>query len=345
MSLKVVWRKGVAQLHGTVADQRVRKSIRTRNPEVAEGMRAETEARLIKASLYGAENEATFADACVLYFEAGKSRRYTAPLVRVLGKRRLASIKPGDLTALALKLYPKAKAATRNRSVLKPARAIINFAHQRGLCPPIRVQRFREPQLPDRPAGDRPWIDAFMTAAPERRLRVLALFMFITAARIGECMKLEPEHLDLDNKLVNGPPGKNGDPCVYYLTDELVHELRLLEPRRTHYGRGPLKVFGWADKQGVVKAWRANCVRAGILYLTPHEAGRHGFATELIVRQQIDPATAAKLGRWRDKALMLNRYAHARGLAAAAEAALGSKATTFTGTPVAHGKQEVRIIA
>ena len=338
MPIKIVWREGVAQLHGTVGGQRIRRSAKTRDPENAERIRAETEARLVKAELYGAENEATFADAARAYLKAGKPRRYTAALIRALGKRRLATIKPGELRALAQSLYPNGKGATLNRSVLKPARAIINFGNEHGMCAPMRVKGHYEPQI-ERPAADRHWVDAFMAAASNRALRVLCLFMFVTGARIGECLKLEPHHLDLDNKRGVGPKTKNGDFGVYYLTDELVRELRLLEPRRTHYGRGPLKVFGWAGKQGPDKAWRATCELAGIPYLTPHEAGRHGFGTEMIVRQRLDVVTAAKLGRWRDPSILLRRYAHALGLDATAEAVFGTSKTPFNGKPVAHANQ------
>jgi integrase len=258
--LKIVWREGVAHLHGTVAGQRVRRSARTSDAQLAEQIRIETEARLARAHLYGVEAESTFADAVVLYLKAGKSNRYLAPLVRKLGKRRLAGIKPGDLKATALTLYPNATGATRNRSVIKPARAVINFAAEAGLCSPMKIKGYYEPRV-ERPAGDRAWIDAFRAHA-EHRLGVLALFMFTTAARIGEAVNLGPEHLDLDNKRIVGPPGKNGDDCVYYLTDELVRELRLLEPRRVSYGRGPARLFGWAGVQGPRLAWHATCARA-----------------------------------------------------------------------------------
>jgi integrase len=337
MSLEIKWRAGIAQIHGTVAGQRVRESARTRDPDSAERARAEREARLLKAALYGAENEATFADAALLYLaeEHNKPRRYIRRIVAELGKRRLATIKPGDLKDLAKKLYPNAKNATLNRSVIKPARAIINFAHERGLCHPIMVKGFYE-ALVERPAGDWDWIDQFRASATDPRVSVLALFMFVTAARISECLALEPKHMDLQAKTATLPTSKNGDPRVYYLTDELVEELRKLPPRATHYGRGPLKVFGWAGHQGPDKAWRATCARAGIPYLSPHEAGRHGFGTETVVRKGIDVVTAARLGGWKDPTVLVRRYVHARELGAKAEAILGREKTASNGTPLTH---------
>jgi hypothetical protein len=44
--------------------------------------------------------------------------------------------------------------------------------------------------------------------------------------------------------------------------------------------------------------------------LTAHSA-RHGFYTELRVRQNVDPITAAKAGRWKDPALPDRVYGHA----------------------------------
>jgi integrase len=162
----------------------------------------------------------------------------------------------------------------------------------------------------------------------------------VTGARIGECIKLTPENLDLDLKRGVGPPAKNGDPRIYYLTDELVRELRLLVPRRTHYGHGELKVFPWSHVQGPRQLWEKVCKSAGLEYLTPHEAGRHGFETETVVRQKMDVVTAAKLGGWRDPTVLLRRYAHASGLATTAESAMGTDKTPFNSKPLIHRKFE-----
>lgn len=326
MPLKVVWRNGFAHIHGTVAGERVRESAHTCDPENAERVRVETEARLVRAALYGAENEATFADACALYLEEGGSNRYVTPILKALGKRRLATIKPGDIKSLARKIYPDVKNSTLNRCVVKPARAIINFGADRGLCMSMQVKGFKEAKVL-RSASDRAWIDAFMAHAVNPYIRVVALFDWVTAARIGEACRLEPHHFDLDAKIATLQVTKTGDPRVYYLTDELVRELRLLPPRRTHFGRGPLKVFGYADKHGVYEPWKETCRRAGIKYLPPHQAGRHGFGTERIVRQQKDPVTTAALGGWSDPRVLLKTYAHAENLGEEAEASFGTRVT------------------
>lgn len=45
MSLHIVWREGVAQVHGTVDGKRVRKSLRTNDPDIAEQLKKKAEAK------------------------------------------------------------------------------------------------------------------------------------------------------------------------------------------------------------------------------------------------------------------------------------------------------------
>jgi hypothetical protein len=150
MSLKLYQRGAIWHVRGTVADKRIRQSTGTSDRALAEILAANAEARAIRESVYGPENETTFAEAALKYLEAGKPKRYTAALVRVLGQRRLSMIKPGDIKALALELYPDALASTRNTSVVRKAVAIINFAAELGLCHPIKVKAF----LQDRDLAD-----------------------------------------------------------------------------------------------------------------------------------------------------------------------------------------------
>jgi hypothetical protein len=95
-------------------------------------------------------------------------------------------IKPGDIKALAMDLYPNAKASTRSRSVIL---AIINFAAELELRAATKVKGFREAKVIGQ-AVDRAWIDQFRAHAPPRD----GLFMWSTAARLGDAVKLEPAH-------------------------------------------------------------------------------------------------------------------------------------------------------
>ena len=53
---------------------------------------------------------------------------YLAPILKEIGTRLLSSIKPGDVQDLAKRLKPNCMALTRNRHVIVPCRAVINFA-------------------------------------------------------------------------------------------------------------------------------------------------------------------------------------------------------------------------
>jgi len=326
--LKLKWIGGVAHAHGTVAGRRIRQSLRTRDPEIAEHLRAKAEARLLKASLYGEEYEIAFAEAALKYLSEGGEGRFLKPILTAFGPaRRVCTIKPGHVRSLARQLYPDAGPATWNRQVITPVRAVINHAADSGLCAPIRIRRFPEPRKTVK-AGDSTWVEAYCAAEPDPRLRAARRFMYQTGARISDCVAVEPRHLDLDNRRITLPRTKNGEPGVFLLSTALAAEIAALPPRRCR--DGSLRVFGFQSRDGLHKAFRRTCERAGIEYLTSHEAGRHAFATEMIVRRGVDVASAAELGRWKSRRLLMERYAHPEDLPGLVEAAFGG-----AGKPVA----------
>ena len=167
-------------------------------------------------------------------------------------------------------------------------------------------------------------------------------YFLVFAAVVLPCgvlqsMLLRPKHMDLGNKVARADLTKNGDPRIYHLTAELVAELRTLEPRVARERNGTpktledgspdLRVFGYSDRKGPLAPWKETCKSAGMPYLSPREAGRHGFGTETIVRQKLDPVTAAKLGHWSDPTVLLKTCAHAEGLGEIPEATFGKKYT------------------
>jgi integrase len=308
MALKIVWRKGVAHVHGTVVGRRIRKSLRTRDREIAEHLKSQAEARILKASIYGEEYEITFAEASVIYQESGGERRYLAPIIKAFGKeRRISTIKPGHLRSLAKKLYPDASPATWNRQVITPTRAVINHAAENGLCPPLRVKRFSEPK-PLKKAATRSWIESYCAAEPSAYLRAARRFMFQTGARISDTVAVLPRHLDLERNRIWLERTKNEDPGEFWITEELAREIATLQPKPMK--DGTLRVFGYQTRFGMGKAMRLTCERAGIEYFSAHQAGRHSFATEMITRQRVDVVTTAKLGRWKSSRVLMDNYVH-----------------------------------
>ncbi len=324
MPLKIKWVGGIAHAHGTLAGRRIRQSLGTRDPDIAEHQRARIESRTLKAALYGEEYEITFAEAALKYLDEGGDGRFLAPILKAFGpRRRIAEIKPGHIRSLARQIYPDASPATRNRQVITPVRAVINHAADSGLCAHVRIKRFAEARA-ERRASDSAWIEAYCAAEACPRRRAARRFMWQTGARISDCVRVEPRHLDLARCRITLERTKNGDPGEFLITAELAEEIAALEPRRCR--DGSLRVFGHQHRDGLYKAMRRTCARAGLEMLTPHEAGRHGFATEMIVRRGLDVATTARLGRWKSQRLLLERYAHPENLSETVEAVFGRAA-------------------
>lgn len=331
MSLKIEWRNGVAYLHGTIERERIRKSLRTRDPQIAARKKAEEEARLNRASIYGAENEATFADACVQYLEHQAPRRhYLTPILKKIGTIRLAQIKPGLVKRVAKELYPRCKPQTLNRYVIVPVSAVMNYAHDFGLCPPIRIKRFKPEDEAIKTAVTREWIDRFRAHAVTPYIAAYALFLFTTAARPTEAIRLRPKDLDLVKRYgVSATKTKTGKRREFWLTEEMAEELKRLPHKQIRKGqyKGELRVFGWADCVGPIPGWKETCKRAGLSYVTPYEAGRHSFATEAVTRQNQNVVMVAKVGNWGDPRVLLKNYVHPEDMAGFADRVFGSTPT------------------
>lgn len=341
MPLKIKPRNGVYYLIGSIDGQRIRKSLGTSDKKAAAEAAAQYEAKARRQALYGLEAETTFADAYLLYNRLGRNDRgHLAPIVKAIGKHSLRSVTPAKVKDLAKRLYPNLRPQTWNRYVIVPVSAVINHAHQHGLCPPIRIARFAAEDVRERTAVTREWIDRFRAGALElyggqhshlgERLAAYALFMFTTAARPTEATQLTPEQLNLPEHIgesrypIRKGKGKH-ERRKFYLTEEVATELASLEPREIGWGRskGELRVFGWADKLGPLPTWKAVCKHAGLAYRSPYEAGRHSFATEAVTRQERNVKVSAAVGGWKDASVMLKHYAKVEGANEFAEEVFG----------------------
>jgi integrase len=334
MSLKIEWRNGVAYLHGTIDHKRIRKSLGTRDPQVAARKKAEEEARLQRAAIYGVEHEATFADACVQYLEHQAPRRhYLKPILHKIGMVKLAQIKPGLIKKIARELYPRCKPQTLNRYVIVPVSAVMNHAHDLGMCPPIRIRRLKPEDEKIKIAVTREWIDRFRAHAVTPYHAAYALFVHTTAARSTEAMMLRPQDLNLETRHgFSAVKTKTGNRREFWLTEEMAEELKRLPPKQIRKGqyKGEWRVFGWSDCMGPIPGWHETCRRAGLDYVSPYEAGRHSFATEAVTRQSQNVVMTAKVGNWADPRVLLKNYAHPEDMAGFADRVFGSHSTQPT---------------
>jgi len=271
------------------------------------------------------EREYTFAAAVMEYAASADTAKHLIPIVERLGAVPVRKITPKMVKDLGPELYPKNATDTWRRWVVTPTRAVINNANALGRCPPIRIPGYEKDERvkQDRKRGKRSrvkkvpgsfdWLLAFREHAG-RYHGALALFMFATGARVGQSVAMMPKHLDLANGRATIPGAKGHDDRVVDLPPELVEELQALPPKHPrHWDRTArnLRVFGFADRCGPLSGWRTACKRAGIEYLSPHAAGRHGFGQEMKIRQGVDGQSVASVGGWSDTAMLDRVYTHA----------------------------------
>jgi hypothetical protein len=177
MRLKLYKRNGIYHYRGTIAKKRIRASTGTSNKTRAERIAAEAEDAAWKGRLDGPSAVLTFAQAVLKYRAAGKQARFLPALEDYWKETLVRDISEGAIIQCSLDLYPKAKAATRNRHVIVPMRAIINHSARLRLCNRISVEQFETVKVTKRPVT-LDWVESFM-AASSPHLGALALFMFI----------------------------------------------------------------------------------------------------------------------------------------------------------------------
>ena len=327
---EVWWAKGRVEYNGRAISGYIRESTGASEESGARDWISEREDRERRRHLVGEEERPlTFNDALLLYTPTPAMAKHLIPIAAELGETRLDRITPGMIRALGPKLYPNNCTDSWRRWVITPARAVINHANDLGKCPPIRVKGYSETERVEQDKrrkrasrieqipGSWDWLLKFREHAPPRHA-ALALFMFTTGARIGQAVAMHPkQHLDLQNARVCIPGAKGHADRWITIPMELVVELANLRPKTprgwNRDDKRNLRVFGFASRCGPLRGWRRACRLAGIPYIPPHAAGRHGFGQEHVVRQGTDDKAAGQYGGWRDTGLMRRTYTHAEG--------------------------------
>jgi integrase len=306
MPIKVFRRKGsqIYSYRGTVAGRRLRGSTGSTDKARAERIAAEKETEQWKCHLDGPEAVLTFAKASLLYRAAGKETRFLPRIEDYWKDTLVKDIKPGAIKQMAIDLYPNCTAATRNRQGIVPAQAVINHCAELEKCSLIRVKRFKEDKKIKKPVT-LAWLDTFCAHA-EPHISALAIFMFATGCRISEAMRLDWKDVDFQSRNILIRKTKNKKERLPHMPQRLLVALANL-PRD---GKGPFTRprttlrWQWDRAQDIAGKAVPTFER-----LTFHSC-RHGFATKLL-RDGIDPKTAASLGGWDSITLFMETYAHA----------------------------------
>lgn len=304
MPLRLKKRGDIWWYSGTVANRRLRGSTKTTQKSEAERFANEVESREL-AGRRDPGSVLTFSQAAIEY----RAHRDTVPryleMVEDYWKDTpVREITKGALKRAALALQPNASGATRNRSVIVPTSAVINYCAELDMCPPFKATRFPEVRTEKEPATWE-WVQAFMQHASPH-LGALACFMFLTGARIGEAIGVLWGDVDLTSAKVRIVMGKlGGEERTAHMPPELVAALANIASNR----EPAAQVFAYSMSSAVTLPWKAVIKRAGIKKVTPHGC-RHGFATSLM-HAGIDPVTVAKRGGWKSPAQLFATYGHA----------------------------------
>lgn len=301
MPLKLFKRGKIWHYRGTVAGRLLRGSTKTASKETAQRIAADKEQRTWKGHL-DPQSVLTFAQAAMLYRQAGKSDRFLRKIEDYWKDTPMREITPGAIRTAAITLYPNAGPATRNRQTIVPTQAIINHAAEHELCQHIRVTRFETKRKAKEPASWE-WVQAFMAAARKPNLAALACFMYLTGARISQALAVQWADVDFQRrKVLVRATNKGDDDRWAHMPSELIRALANISGDRI----GPL--FGFKSRGNCRTQWNGAIRRAGIKHLSYH-ACRHGFATGLL-DQGVSPVTVAKRGGWKSAQHVFATYGH-----------------------------------
>lgn len=302
MPIKVYRRGKVWHYRGSVAGRRLRGTTKAQSKEIAERVAAGKERKQWDRHLDGPAATLTFAQAAILYRDAGRSDRFLRKIEDYWKNTPVREITPAAIKTMAISLYPTAGPATRNRQGVVPTQAIINHAADHELCHHIRVKRFKVIKKA-KPPVTWEWMEAFMASAGTPGLAALGCFMFLTGARITQSLKLRWDDVDFKTgDVLIKATNKGEDDRLNHMPPELIAALANIVGER----RG--LVFKFKSRGNARTQWAGACRRAGIKFLSYHRC-RHGFATGLLHRG-VSPVTVAKRGGWKSPQHVFETYGH-----------------------------------
>ena len=310
MSLKLTRRHGSPcwYIRGSIRGVRVDESTGVEQRAAAEEVLVRRGAEILERSIHGDALSRTFAEAALSYMEGGGESAPLTPILKAIGRTKLAAIGQAEIETLARKLLPHAGPATLNRRVYTPIVAVLHHAARKKWCAKPVVARPKQPQ------GRMRWATheeaERLMAAASPHLRPLVLFLLSTGARLSEALYLEWRDVDLSRGQVVFTDTKNGEARGVPLHPRLVATLANLKRKEGRVFRRPdgRPYEERAGGGGQVKtAWAGMCRRAGISDFTPHDC-RHTWATWHYAANR-DMRALMELGGWKS-AEMVIRYAH-----------------------------------
>jgi len=312
MPLKLVKRHGgeVWYLRGSVRGIRVDESTGTGNPKAADEIRITREEQLLKRSIHGDSVTRSFNEAAISYIKGGGDRQFLGPILKRIGRKKLAEIDQSAIAGCAEALFKSAGPATQNRKVYTPISAVLHHASRLGWISKPTIARPTQPKGRVRHVTRKEALALIEAAAPH--LKPLTLFLFSTGCRLAEALYLDWAAVNLQDGEVTFYDTKNGEDRTTPIPPEAVAALANLQHKtgpvfRTQKGQPYANRNGEGGGQ-VKRAWATMCKNAGVTNFTPHDC-RHTFATWYLRDNPKDAAGLMKVCGWKSMT-MIQRYAH-----------------------------------
>jgi integrase len=309
MPLRLLKRRRVYYIRGTVRGQHVYASTGTADPIQAEEARARLEARLWDRRAAGLKGTTTFGEALTLYLRGKRLGATDADalddLLQWFGSARLSEIDQAAIDRYVAAKMPKAGPATILRHAIAPMSAVMHAAAKRGLCdPPTFIK-------PKQPKGIVRWITMDegdrLIAASADHLKPIVTFLLYTGARLGEAIALDWRCVNLQAGTAVFEDTKNGETRGIPLHARAIAALANLPNREGRVFRRPDGQPYEGEGSPIRTAFMGACRRAGISGFRIHDC-RHSFASWYVMAGGDVRSLAALLGH---KTLqMVMRYSH-----------------------------------
>jgi len=195
------------------------------------------------------------------YLDADKPDRFPLKLADHWKDTPVAEIFPEAIRRAAKLIYPKASEPTWNQQVIKPTQAAANYAAGLGWCAWISVKKGTENPKVKTPATVE-GVRAFSRQAIDDglpHLGALCVFMFGTAARIGESCRMRWGDVDLSAGTATlYLPKPEPWTRIAHLPPELVTAMANLPTNRNP----DELVFDYTGRGSLRGAWNNVCKRA-----------------------------------------------------------------------------------
>jgi len=237
-------------------------SCKTEIKDIAARQVAEIEVRQWKCHHDGPQAVLTFAQAALMYRAAGKPTRFLARIEDYWRDTLVKEISQGAIRKMALDLYPDANNGNSEQAGDCAVSGHYQSCRRLRTLPPYQGQRFKTEKKVKEPFTLE-WVQTFRQYASPQ-LGALALFMFVTGARVSEALRVQWDDLDFKARTVVIRKTKISEGRIAHLPVPLITALANIPKVQ---GR---PVFLYRSRNNCYRVWDTAVKRAGLKRLTFH---------------------------------------------------------------------------